>query len=207
MSSSGTGNVHILPSYTETTIPSSVTEGRRKVVIALDQSEVCIFCWTLSIEISTSSTEYKSITPGKHAKYALAWSLDHMIQPASDVVILMSVMITPESYFSAVTESTQERDKHLKERGERYAKSILDEASRVIGEHSGKLGAQAKVYTWILRVFSKFFTEQSQLTHQICHEIFCLSSGDPRSVIVDFCRNQAADLLVVGSRGLGTIQK
>ena len=36
MSLTGSGNVHIGPSYTEAPLPTSVTEGRRKVVIALD---------------------------------------------------------------------------------------------------------------------------------------------------------------------------
>ncbi len=43
MSSAGAGNVHILPSYSETRIPDSLIQGRRKVVIALDQSEVSCF--------------------------------------------------------------------------------------------------------------------------------------------------------------------
>ena len=60
----------------------------------------------------------------------------------------MSVAIISESagdYLAVLTESSQERDKKLKDRGEEYSKRILDEASRIIGEHQDKLGSKAKV--------------------------------------------------------------
>lgn len=63
--------------------------------------------------------------------------------------------------------------------------NILDEATKIINEHSTKLNKTAK----------------------ISHEIYALKAGDPRDVIVDFCRDAKVDLLVMGSRGIGAVKR
>jgi nucleotide-binding universal stress UspA family protein len=155
-----TGNVHVGHTYQPTMRPSEVTEGRRKVVIALDDSE--------------------------YSKYALGWSLDTLIQPETDLVYLLSIGIMPEEYMASLTQSQEDRDARLKQRGDEFASRLLESTGKVIQQHQAKTGKQQA---------------------KIQHEVYALSSGDPRSIIVDFCRDQKADLLVMGHRGRGMLSK
>ena len=158
---SSEGYIHIAPNYTRTPMPRESTQNRRKIAVALDDSEF--------------------------SKYALEWTLDHLIIPDRDAIILTSVAIIQDTgdYLSSLTESSEQRQNRLKRRGDNYAQKILDEAGAIIKSRSDKLGSHAKVL----------------------HEIFCLGAGDPRSVIVDFCQTNEVDLLVMGHRGRGMIAK
>lgn len=156
---STTGNVHVGHAYQPTIHPPELTQGRRKVVIALDDSD--------------------------YSKFALGWSLDTLIQPETDIVFLLSIGILPEEYMASLTQSQEDRDARFKQRSDEFASRLLDITGKLIQEHQSKSGKQAKIQ----------------------HEIYTLSSGDPRSVIVDFCRDQKADILVMGHRGRGMLSK
>ncbi|KAJ3092140.1 hypothetical protein HK102_010420 [Quaeritorhiza haematococci] len=140
-------------------------ESRRKIVIALDNSE--------------------------HSKLALAWTLDNLLNTNTDHLYLLSVGIFTDrigDLWAAVAGpyvGEFNRAEVLERRAEEYANQILKEAAQVINEHSEKLTRNAK----------------------ISHEIYALKGGDPREVIVDFCEEKGADILVMGSRGLGMVSK
>ena len=153
------GNVHVGHTYKPTIHPPELTHGRRKVVIAIDDSD--------------------------YSKYALGWSLETVVQPETDMVFLLSIGILPDEYMASLTQTQEDRDARLKQRGDEFASRLLESTGKVIQQHQSKSGKKAKIQ----------------------HQIFALSSGDPRSVIVDFCRDQKADILVMGHRGRGMLSK
>ncbi|KAI9207300.1 uncharacterized protein BJ171DRAFT_494190 [Polychytrium aggregatum] len=140
----------------------SMADKRRKILIALDDSE--------------------------SARYALAWSMENVIDSTRDHVVLLSVGIFHdrwnELFVAAMGPAyTQENREQLEMQAEDFSRKILNDATKVIQEHASNLNDGAS----------------------ISHEIFALKGGDPRDVIVDFCHNMNADMLIVGSRGMSNL--
>ncbi|TPX65387.1 hypothetical protein SpCBS45565_g05219 [Spizellomyces sp. 'palustris'] len=125
-----------------------------------------------------------------HSKHALSWALDNLLDVDMDHIILLSVGIFHDRLGDIMAAALgpvydADRMESISKQAEQYASKILDEATNVINEHAEYLGQNAK----------------------ISHEIYALKGGDPRDVIVDFCHERAADVLVLGSRGLGAFRR
>lgn len=134
-----------------------------------------ITSWTVNYSKSVDISSYSTLT---------------ILTVVKDHVILLTVGVFADRWGdflrSAIGPSySADRLEKMEKTAEEYAMKILEEATKVINEHSSKLNKSA----------------------QISHEIYALKTGDARDVIVDFCKDTNADVLVMGSRGLGALKR
>jgi nucleotide-binding universal stress UspA family protein len=158
--------VHVTERFEPSTFPAELSQDKRVIVVAFDESA--------------------------ESQHSLDWALTNVVNPESDLLIILSVAVFQEPLsFAAMTESKEARSQHKTTFAEGYSSKLSTVASSILEEHK---------FEPPVRVIFNF-------SHQAHHEIFVLDSGDARLAIVEFCSLSKADLLVMGNRGLGMVKK
>jgi nucleotide-binding universal stress UspA family protein len=111
---------------------------------------------------------------------ALEFTLKNIVCPMQDHIILLSVCIHPQGLFQPLNASFLQE---FETRSREFTNECLSKASATLEEY-----AQNQAY-------------------DLEHEIICFTKGDPRELIVNFCAEINANLLIVGSRGLNAFKR
>jgi nucleotide-binding universal stress UspA family protein len=119
------------------------------------------------------------------SQYALQWAMDHLLMPDVHSLSLLTVVSPPlqVGYYFAASAPTAIPPTSLIDDAYRQA---VEEATRVISEHQATIEGR----------FGKDME---------CQVI--IGRGEVRDEIVDYVESSKADLLVLGSRGIGALKR
>ncbi|KXS18014.1 adenine nucleotide alpha hydrolases-like protein, partial [Gonapodya prolifera JEL478] len=128
---------------------------------------------------------------------ALTWALENVLQPTrGDKLFLVTVSMVKESQLAMMgdammvnPELATEQVEFLHNNAQDAGKKIIHDANKIIDAHAEQLKGP------------------SGEKAEISREMIVLDGGDPRDAILDICKEHKADLLVLGSRGLGAMKR
>ncbi|KAJ3341089.1 hypothetical protein HDU93_005721 [Gonapodya sp. JEL0774] len=145
-----------------------------------------------------------AIDASVHSQTALTWTLENIVQPRrGDKLFLVTVTKIQESQLAMMGEAisasslvplvnpelaTEQLDVMHKS-AEDVGKKIIAQANKIIDSHAETLKGEGDEKVTISR------------------EMIVLDGGDPRDAILDICKDHNANLLVMGSRGLGAMKR
>ncbi|KAJ3319945.1 hypothetical protein HDU76_000410 [Blyttiomyces sp. JEL0837] len=146
----------------------------------------------MSFRITKPRNIVVALDSSSHSRFALSWALENVIR-GGDHMILVSVGVFPGTWGDFLSNAFQgavynkERVEGLQQEAEEYALKSLMDAARIVQAHSEGTPGELK----------------------ITHEVLAFTRGttEPRQVILTTCDLRNADLLIVGSRGLGTLSR
>jgi nucleotide-binding universal stress UspA family protein len=138
--------------------------------------------------MGTNRTIVIALDNSIHAKRALEWALENLIQP-HDHLILFSISVSDHSvgtwfehaFGSAPVQNQQDYDE---QQAEEFTREMIKSASLICSQFAIKLDGSIT----------------------LSHEIYGVEAN-AKQQICDFCKEKKADLLVVGSRGMTGLQK
>ncbi|CAG8574753.1 13562_t:CDS:2 [Acaulospora morrowiae] len=120
----------------------------------------------------------------ENAEYALSWSLENLINPSEDELLILSVgMLTdgnPYEYTAATRHILNGDELKLqRQQAEEQARKYVNKGKKIVSDF----------------LYNKEF-------NQFLCEYYVNSSSDPANYIVDFVRENKVDVLVLGRRGV-----
>jgi hypothetical protein len=102
--------VHVTERFEPSKIPAELSQDKRVIVVAFDESA--------------------------ESQHSLDWALKNIINPESDLLILLSVAVFQEPlWFEVITESAKTRSQHKNTFAEAYSSKLSTVASSILEEH------------------------------------------------------------------------